>query len=415
MGLVAAHGALHGRAVVEPAHAARVGEVALAPQGVHARGHLLRHAVFQCKAVGVGKAAEDAHQLGRGVVVEGHAQAKAVAQAWVRAEELLYLVGVAGDDAHEPVALGLEHLHERVDGLLAVAASREQGVRLVDEEHASQGALHHPPRAHGRLAQVGGEQVGGTRGHEGARAVRHAQGVEVGREAACQLRLARAGVSGEGHVHALDGAAPVLRHHRAHLAQHLLLALETDEPREGVGAGCVEVLARLEVGGLGARGLGVLVGDLHEGAQGDRPHGLRVDAPVFAQLIRADVLDEGLRVGRAAHRHVPHAHPGEERQAVRAVGPLHRLHALHVYPACLEQVHIACHQLPVGLLANIEHPCVELLHACAHARLLVLCVCWNQDKSACATSRPTGEDWGRVWCSVGMEAPPANAGGPHLG
>ena len=202
---------------------------------------------------------EDLRELGGRVVVERDAQAKAVAQAGVALEELLDVLGVAGDDAHELVALGLEHLHERVDGLLAVVAARQQRVRLVDEEDPAHGALHHGARPAGRLAQVGRLEVGRRRLHEGARAVGDAERVEVGEKAVGELGLAGAGGSRERHVQAFHRVAAVLGHQGAHLAEHVALRVEADQPLErvvGVGGG---LGARLEVGGLGEARVVVVV------------------------------------------------------------------------------------------------------------------------------------------------------------
>jgi hypothetical protein len=143
---------------------------------------------------------EDGKQLGRLVVgkVDDVGGGGSAAQAGVGAEELLHLVGVAGNDQYESAAVVLHTAEQCVDGFLSEAAAAlvTEPVRLVDEQHSVQGPVHGLVGPDRGLAHHAGDQVGDLGLHK----MPSAQQAEVAVDLADQARdcgLAGAGVAGE--------------------------------------------------------------------------------------------------------------------------------------------------------------------------------------------------------------------------
>ena len=105
---------------------------------------------------------EDREQLLGGVVREGQRLREAGLEAGVGAHELVHLGGVARRDDDEPVPAVLDQLHDGVDGLApeVLVAAADEGVRLVDEQHALVGAIEDLDHLGGGLADEAGDQAG---------------------------------------------------------------------------------------------------------------------------------------------------------------------------------------------------------------------------------------------------------------
>ena len=98
----------------------------------------------------------DRHQLVDVEVGEVDVVRDARPHARVRAEERLHAVAVAREHDDEVLALGLHHLEQDLDRLLAVVAlvlGAVEVVGLVDEEHAAAGALEHLAWSSARCAR----------------------------------------------------------------------------------------------------------------------------------------------------------------------------------------------------------------------------------------------------------------------
>ena len=72
-------------------------------------------------------------------------RAKRLCEAGVGVDQRRHLVGVAGGDHGEVVAVVLHELDERVDRLTpeVLLAAAGQGVRLVDQQRAAERRLQH--------------------------------------------------------------------------------------------------------------------------------------------------------------------------------------------------------------------------------------------------------------------------------
>ena len=124
------------------------------------------------------------------------------AQPGVRAEEVVHPVLVAGEDHDQLVALGLHHLEQDLDRLLAVVAlvlGPVEVVGLVDEEHAAVGAAQHLLGLRRGVADVLADEVVAGAGDD-ARLGDVAEPVQDLRHLHRDRGLARARVAGERHV-----------------------------------------------------------------------------------------------------------------------------------------------------------------------------------------------------------------------
>ena len=102
----------------------------------------------------VGHVDEYLGQLFGLVVVEMYGLREAALQSGVRVDEVVHLVGVAGNNADELASVVLQAFQQRVDGLAAerVVVARMQRVSLVDEEHASHSRVDELVGLDGRLS-----------------------------------------------------------------------------------------------------------------------------------------------------------------------------------------------------------------------------------------------------------------------
>ena len=169
---------------------------------------------------------EDAPQLVGGVVGEGDRAREPGRDAGVGLDEALHLPRVAGHDHHDLVAVVLHQLEQGRDRLVAEVAERvgrDQGVGLVDEQHAAGGLVEAGGGARCGLADVLADQVGPA--HLDQVAVReHAElGVDPGQQPG-HRGLRGAGVAGEDHVPRL------LRRRHAGLGAQLLRLELGDQP-----------------------------------------------------------------------------------------------------------------------------------------------------------------------------------------
>ena len=226
------------RPVDRVADAARVGEPGARDAALDVGAERLARGVAEL----VGALGE--HQLGDGhellgvVVREADVMRDARAHPGVGAEERLHPVVVAGQDDHEPVAVGLHGLEQHLDRLLPVVAlvlGAVQVVGLVDEQHAAVGALDDLLGLGRGMAHVLPDQVVAGHGHHPRRRD-VAQRVEDRGHAQRDGRLAGARVAREAHVQRGAGgreadvlAQPLDHQQRGDLADAPLDGLERDQ------------------------------------------------------------------------------------------------------------------------------------------------------------------------------------------
>mmetsp|Transcript_17318 Transcript_17318/g.51983 ORF Transcript_17318/g.51983 Transcript_17318/m.51983 type:complete len:283 (+) Transcript_17318:11-859(+) len=141
-------------------------------------------------------------ELIRRVVVEVEHRREAAPQTRVGRNELVHLSAVACQHHHEVRAVVLHQLEERVERLAAegvLAVLSHQGIGLVHEEHAAQGALDNGLGLERGLAAVARHEGGAVGFHEVAGAQEAQRLEQVGNHAG-HSGLARARVAGEHHV-----------------------------------------------------------------------------------------------------------------------------------------------------------------------------------------------------------------------
>ena len=182
----------------------------------------------ECRARRVGQPQAEArhHALGDRlqlldrVVGEVDVVCHARAEARVALEEGVHARLVAGEDHHQVLALVLHHLHQDLDGFLAVVAlvlRAVQVVGLVDEQHAAHRALQHFLGLGRGVADVLADEVVARHGHQVS--LPHvAEPVQDRRHPHGDGGLAGAGVAGEAHVQRGLGTRDAER--RARLVHH---------------------------------------------------------------------------------------------------------------------------------------------------------------------------------------------------
>ncbi len=176
-------------------------------------GERVQGAGVQFVAVARAHVLGDGHQLADRVVGELDGPGEAGGQTRVGGEEAAHLVGVAGGDDDDVVAVVLHQLEQGVDRLPAevgagALAVGHEGVRLVDEQHTAEGVVEGLGGLDRRTADDLGDEVGAGDLDE----VSGAQDAEFGEDAAVEPGhggLAGAGRAGEDQVaaHRRDGHA----------------------------------------------------------------------------------------------------------------------------------------------------------------------------------------------------------------
>ena len=141
---------------------AGVAEVADVARLVEQGAQSVRHAGAQTDLRRGGHPLEDLDELRDRVVGEVDVVREAAAQARVEVDEVAHLVGVAGHDHREVVAVDLHHLDQGRDRLVAevpAPVARER-IRLVDEQDAADRLAHDLLHLERRLADVARDEVG---------------------------------------------------------------------------------------------------------------------------------------------------------------------------------------------------------------------------------------------------------------
>ena len=144
----------------------------------------------------------DRLEIGVGVIGKFDVVGDARAEARIGMEETVHLVGVAGENNHEIVAIVLHHLQQNLDRLLPVVALvllPIEIVGLVDEQYAAHRLFQHLFRFRRGVADILADEIV-TRHRDEVAAPHIAEPVKNLRHPDGHRRLAGAGIAGEAHV-----------------------------------------------------------------------------------------------------------------------------------------------------------------------------------------------------------------------